>query len=239
MTVPLVRSFHCLADCVGGTPMVRIDSMDPGGKATILAKLEQFNPTGSVKDRAACAMIDAAEKSGRLRPGATIVEATSGNTGIALASLGVQRGYQVVIVMPDSVSLEKVRYIQAFGARVVFTPAVFGMKRAYAESYRLAETIECAFVPDQSKNSANSAAHRRTTGPEIWEGTAGAVDVFLAGVGTGGTLTGVGEFLREKKPEVEIVAVEPAASPVLSGGAPGPHRNRRHWRRLRARHPAP
>lgn len=213
-----------LFDAVGGTPLVRISRIGQGLRADVFAKLERFNPSGSVKDRAAFAMIRAAEESGRLRPGTTITEATSGNTGIAIACVAAARGYEAIIVMPESVSSEKVRHIRAYGAQVVFTPAVFGMKRAFAEAYRIAQKLPNAFVPDQSRNPANPAIHRATTGKELWDSTGGQIDVFVAGVGTGGTITGVAEYVLALKPSVEIVAVEPKSSAVLSGGSPGPHR---------------
>ena len=211
-------------DAIGGTPLMRLTGIVAGLHAELLGKLERFNPTGSVKDRAAFAMIRDAEQRGRLSSDSVIVEATSGNTGIALACMAAARGYRAIIVMPDAVSPDKVRHIRAYGAEVVFTPAVFGMKRAFAEARRIAEKLPNAFVPDQSRNPANPAIHRATTGKEIWDDTGGKVDVFVAGVGTGGTLTGVAECLREKNPRVEIVAVEPSGSPVLSRGMAGPHR---------------
>jgi cysteine synthase A len=219
-----MRIRDALSDKVGSTPLVRIDALMPGLRAEIFGKLECFNPTGSVKDRAALFMIYDAEQTGRLKPGCTIIEATSGNMGIALASLGAQRGYRVIIVMPDSVSPDKIRHIRAYGAEVVFTPAVFGMKRAFAEARRLAVQMPGSFMPDQSKNPANPAAHRATTGKEIWEDTDGHLDVFVAGVGTGGTLSGVADFLHDQNPKIEIVAVEPQGSPVLSRGVAGSHR---------------
>jgi cysteine synthase A len=216
--------YDTVLDIVGRTPLLRLNRIDPSAGALILGKLEKFNPTGSVKDRAVVSMLREAARAGLLKPGAVIVEATSGNTGIALASAAAAGGYKAIIVMPDSKSPAKVQQIRALGAEVVFTPAVFGMKRAFAEARRIAARIPGAFVPDQSCNPANPLGHMTGTAREIWEDTNGRVDAFVAGVGTGGTLTGVGQYLREKKPEVDIIAVEPSGSPVLSGGAPGPHR---------------
>jgi cysteine synthase A len=209
--------------CIGNTPLVRVAEPADSGKTQIFAKLEQFNLTGSVKARAVMAMIAHAERNGQLNEKSTLVEATSGNTGIAIACLAAARGYKAVIVMPDSVSPKKVQHIQAYGANVVFTPAVFGMKRAFADARRIAKDIENSFIPDQSCNPINVEAHRTSTGPEIWEQLGGTVDVFVAGVGTGGTLTGVALFLRERNPRVRIVAVEPRSSPILSSGRSGPH----------------
>jgi cysteine synthase len=219
-----MRVNESLATAIGGTPLVRISALQARPSCELLAKLERQNPTGSVKDRAALAMLEAAEKASALRPGMTIVEGTSGNTGIALAALARAKGYRAILVMPDTISKEKVRQILAYGAQIVFTPGVFGMKRAFAEARRIADSMPDAFVPDQSRNPANPEFHRVTTGPEIWADTGGTVDVCVAGVGTGGTLTGVGEFLKAVKPTVEMVAVEPKGSPVLSGGQRGPHR---------------
>jgi cysteine synthase len=209
---------------VGNTPLACIAR--PGGEmhAAVLAKVEGFNPTGSVKDRVAFAMIRAAEDNGRIAAGSTIVEASSGNTGVALARVASRLGYPAIVVMPTSASRVKVGQIRAYGAEIIHTPAIFGMAYAYAEAYRVAERIPGAFVPDQSRNPVNPAIHSLTTGPEIWASTGGRVDVLVAGVGTGGTITGVAQYLCSQRPDVEIVAVEPSASPVLSGGAPGPHR---------------
>jgi cysteine synthase A len=209
--------------CVGNTPLVPIHrSRHPAG-ARVFAKLEQFNATGSVKARAVLAMIEEGEQTGRLRDGYTIIEATSGNTGIAIACLAAAKGYRAIIVMPDSVSPGKIRHIKAYGAEVFFTPAVFGMKRAFSEAHRLADEMKTAFVPNQACNPMNALAHRRSTGPEILRQANGVVDLFVAGVGTGGTLTGVAQCLREKNVETKIVAVDPDTSPVLSGGRAGPH----------------
>jgi cysteine synthase len=218
-----VKTLEHFFQTVGNTPLVRIGCPDGRIHAEVLAKIESFNPTGSVKDRVALAMINSAEQAGTIQKGWTIVEASSGNTGVAIACLAAARGYSAVIVMPDSASPAKIRQIRDFGAKVVHTPAFFGTRRAYAEAYRVAEQIPNSFVPDQSRNPANPAAHAETTGPEIWEATEGRIDAFVAGVGTGGTITGVAEYLCKQKPEIEIVAVEPSASAVLSGGMPGPH----------------
>lgn len=212
------------SEFIGHTPMLELQMTGFSSSVMIIAKLEQYNPTGSVKDRAAFAMVADAESSGRLTSGSTIIEATSGNTGVALASLGRQRGYRVIIVMPDSISPQKINLIRSYGADIIFTPAVFGMKRAFSEAHRVAAEIPGAFVPDQARNPANPSVHRLTTGQEIIAATDGAVDVFIAGVGTGGTLTGVAQALRARRPDIEIVAVEPSASAVLSGDRAGPHK---------------
>jgi cysteine synthase A len=206
---------------IGGTPLVRLRRISPEGTA-ILAKLESFNPLGSVKDRIAWAMVEAAEGEGFLEPGAAIVEPTSGNTGVGLAFVGRARGYRVILVMPDTMSVERRDLFAALGAELVLTPGEGGMAAAVARAREISEA-EAAVMLDQFSNPANPDVHRRTTGPEIWDDTGGAVDIVVIGVGTGGTLTGVGEFLKERKPSVSVVAVEPAGSPVLSGGEPGPH----------------
>ena len=206
---------------IGRTPLLELKSDGPG--ARILAKLECFNPGGSAKDRAAKAMLDDAEKRGFLKPGAVIIEPTSGNTGIGLALVGSLRGYRAIIVMPDSMSIERQKLMKAYGAEVVLTPGSLGMAGAIAKAEEMAASIPGSFIPGQFVNPANAQAHYNTTGPEIWEDTEGQVDIFVAGVGTGGTITGVGRYLKEKNPGVRIVAVEPAASPILSGGQAGPH----------------
>ena len=210
---------------IGRTPLLELTNLEKEEnlKARVLAKLEYFNPAGSAKDRVALSMIDDAEARGILKPGSTIIEPTSGNTGIGLASVAAARGYHCIIVMPDSMSMERQILMGAYGAELVLTPGKDGMTGAIAKAEELAKQIPGSFIPDQFGNPANSKAHYRTTGPEIWEDTDGAVDIFVAGVGTGGTITGTGEYLKEKKPQVRVVAVEPADSPLLSGGKAGPH----------------
>ncbi len=210
---------------IGGTPLLELSRLEreEGLEARILAKLECFNPAGSTKDRAARAMLDDAEARGLLRPGSVVIEPTSGNTGIGLASVAAARGYRVIIVMPETMSMERRLLMKAYGAELVLTEGAEGMKGAIARVEELAAEIPGSFIPGQFVNPANPAAHRASTGPEIWEDTGGKVDIFVAGVGTGGTITGVGQYLKEKNPEVKIVAVEPQDSPVLGGGCPGPH----------------
>ena len=210
---------------IGGTPLLELSRLEreEGLEARILAKLECFNPAGSTKDRAARAMLDDAEARGLLRPGSVVIEPTSGNTGIGLASVAAARGYRVIIVMPETMSMERRLLMKAYGAELVLTEGAEGMKGAIAWAEELAAEIPGSFIPGQFVNPANPAAHRASTGPEIWEDTGGKVDIFVAGVGTGGTITGVGQYLKEKNPAVKIVAVEPQDSPVLGGGCPGPH----------------
>ncbi|MEL4859848.1 cysteine synthase A [Pseudoflavonifractor phocaeensis] len=211
-----------LTDLIGNTPLLRLERFAPGGG--VLAKLECMNPLSSAKDRAALYMIDEAERAGKLAPGGVIVEPTSGNTGVGLAYIGALRGYRVILTMPESMSVERRNLLSALGAELVLTPAAAGMSGAVAEAERLAAALPGAWIPDQFGNPANPKAHYETTGPEIWRDTDGAVDVLVAGVGTGGTLIGAGRYLKERKPGVRVVAVEPAESPLLSGGAAGSHK---------------
>ena len=219
------RIYETADQLIGGTPLLALTHIEKelGLKARILAKLEYFNPAGSVKDRVAKAMIETAEKDGRLRPGSVIIEPTSGNTGIGLASVAAARGYRIIIVMPETMSVERRQILKAYGAELVLTEGAKGMKGAIAEAERLEKEIEGGIVMGQFVNPANPQAHFDTTGPEIFEDTDGEVDIFVAGVGTGGTVTGVGRYLKSRKPEVKVVAVEPASSPVLSQGHGGAH----------------
>lgn len=210
-----------LQQAVGHTPLAEISLLNPG-PGRVWAKLEMFNPY-SVKDRAALYMLNAAEKEGRLAPGGTIVEPTSGNTGIALAFLAAARGYKIILTMPESMSAERVKLLKALGAQIVLTPKAKGMKGSVAAALKILDDTPGSFMPGQFDNPNNALAHEKTTGPEIWEDLDGKVDAFVAGVGTGGTITGVGHFLKQQKPNVTIIAVEPADSPILSGGKPGPH----------------
>ena len=211
---------------IGGTPLVEAVNIEKalGLEATILMKLEYFNPAGSVKDRAAKEMIEDAENRGILKPGAVIIEPTSGNTGIGLAAIAAVKGYRTILTMPETMSVERRNMLKAYGAEVVLTDGAKGMTGAIEKADALAAEMENSFIPGQFVNPANAAAHRKTTGPEIWKDTDGNVDIFVAGVGTGGTITGTGEYLKSQNPEVKIVAVEPAASPVLSEGTGGPHK---------------
>ena len=221
----MAKIYQSAEELIGRTPLLELKHIQEaeGLQATILAKLEYFNPAGSVKDRVAKAMIEDAEARGALKPGSVIIEPTSGNTGIGLAMVGTVKGYRVIIVMPDSMSEERRRIIRAYGAELVLTEGAKGMKGAIARAEELAAEIPGSFIPMQFENPANPAAHRAATGPEIEADTDGTVDVFVAGVGTGGTITGTGEYLKAHIPGVKVVAVEPDASPVLSGGKPGPH----------------
>ena len=218
--------YQRITDLIGGTPLLELGNYERknGLEARLLAKLEYFNPAGSIKDRIARAMLDDAEEKGVLKPGAVIIEPTSGNTGIGLAAVGASRGYRVILTMPETMSVERRNLLKAYGAELVLTDGSKGMKGAIAKAQELAEATPGSFIPGQFTNPANPEVHRRTTGPEIWADTEGRVDIFVAGVGTGGTITGVGEYLKSQNPNVKIVAVEPAGSPVLSQGKSGPHK---------------
>ena len=222
----MAKIFACASDLIGGTPLIALDAICKahGLNARILAKLECMNPAGSVKDRAARNMIVEAERTGRLQPGGTIIEPTSGNTGIGLASVGVPRGYRVILTMPETMSLERRRLISAYGAEIVLTPGAKGMQGAVDRAQELHEEITGSILAGQFDNAANPTAHYKSTGPEIWEDTDGQIDVFVAGIGTGGTISGAGKYLKEKNPNLHIVAVEPADSPLLSTGKAGPHK---------------
>lgn len=220
------KIYKSAADLIGNTPLVEVGHIEEkfGLKARVLVKLEYFNATGSVKDRVAKAMIEDAEGKGILKPGATIIEPTSGNTGIGLAAIATAKGYRTIIVLPETMSVERRNIIKAYGAEIVLTPGYKGMTGAIAKAEELKNEIEGSMIAGQFVNPANPDVHRRTTGPEIWNDTDGEVDAFVAGVGTGGTITGVGEYLKSKNDKIEIIAVEPATSPVLSQGKPGPHK---------------
>ncbi len=220
-----MKIYQSVTELIGRTPLLEVKNIEreKGLKAKVLVKLEYFNPAGSVKDRAALSMIEEAERTGRIQSGATIIEPTSGNTGIGLASVAASRGYKAVFVMPETMSIERRKLLLGYGAKIVLTEGAKGMKGAIEKAAELEKETGNAVVLGQFVNPANPDAHYRTTGPEIWEDTEGAVDIFIAGAGTGGTVTGVGRYLKEKRPEVRVIAVEPAASPVLSGGEPGPH----------------
>lgn len=221
-----MRTFDKITDLIGGTPILKLNNYIALNElpANIYAKLEYFNPAGSVKDRIAKAMIDDAEAKGALKPGAVIIEPTSGNTGIGLAAVAASKGYRIILTMPETMSVERRNLLKAYGAELVLTDGAKGMKGAIAKAEELAQQIEGGFIPSQFTNSANPTAHFNTTGPEIWEDTDGKVDIFVAGVGTGGTVSGVGKYLTSKNPNVKVVAVEPAGSPVLSKGVAGPHK---------------
>lgn len=222
----MAKIFNNLTELVGSTPLLEVRNIEDtlGLKAKVIVKLEYFNPGGSVKDRIALAMIEAAEKAGDFKPGAVIIEPTSGNTGIGLAWVASVKGYKLILTMPETMSVERRNILKAYGAELVLTDGAKGMKGAIAKAEELAEEIPDSFLAGQFVNPANPAMHRRTTGPEIWQDTSGEVDLFVAGVGTGGTLTGVGEYLKSRKPDVKVVAMEPADSPVLSEGRSGAHK---------------
>ena len=221
-----MRVYRKITDLIGGTPLFELTNYEKANElnAKIYAKLEYFNPAGSVKDRIAKAMLDDAEEKGLLKPGAVIIEPTSGNTGIGLASVAASRGYKVILTMPETMSVERRNLLKAYGAELVLTEGAKGMPGAIAKAKELAEQIPNSYIPSQFTNPANPAVHLKTTGPEIWADTDGKVDIFVAGVGTGGTLSGVGAYLKSQNPNVKVVAVEPASSPVLSGGKAGPHK---------------
>ena len=221
-----MRTYERITDLIGGTPLLKLNAYidDEAPEATVLGKLEYFNPAGSVKDRIAKRMIDDAEAAGVLKPGAVIIEPTSGNTGIGLASVAASRGYKIILTMPETMSVERRNLLKAYGAELVLTDGAKGMKGAIEKADELAAQTPGSFIPSQFTNPSNPKAHIATTGPEIWDDTEGKVDIFVAGVGTGGTLSGVGEYLKSKNPNVKVVAVEPAGSPVLSKGVAGPHK---------------
>ena len=221
-----MRVYRNITDLIGGTPLLELTNYEKANElnAKIYAKLEYFNPAGSVKDRIAKAMLDDAEEKGLLKPGAVIIEPTSGNTGIGLASVAASRGYKVILTMPETMSVERRNLLKAYGAVLVLTEGAKGMAGAIAKAKELAEQTPNSYIPSQFTNPANPAVHLKTTGPEIWADTDGKVDIFVAGVGTGGTLSGVGAYLKSQNPNVKVVAVEPATSPVLSGGKAGPHK---------------
>lgn len=221
-----MKVYEKITDLIGGTPLLKLTNYNEQKnlEATIYGKLEYFNPAGSVKDRIAKAMIDDAEEKGLLKPDSVIIEPTSGNTGIGLAAVAASRGYKIILTMPETMSVERRNLLKAYGAELVLTEGAKGMKGAIAKAQELADQTPNSFIPSQFTNTANPAVHKATTGPEIWKDTDGKVDIFVAGVGTGGTVSGVGEYLKSQNPNIKVVAVEPAGSPVLSKGTPGPHK---------------
>ena len=220
----MARTYANITEAFGNTPLVRLNRVTEDAAAEVYAKLEFYNPAGSVKDRIGIAIIDAAEQSGELKPGGTIVEGTSGNTGIALAFVGAARGYRVVLTMPETMSIERRKLLAAYGAEIVLTEGPLGMKGAVAKAEEIAANTPGAILANQFGNAANPAVHRATTGPEIWADTDGQIDIFVAGIGTGGTITGAGGFLKEQNPDVKVIAVEPIDSPLLTEGTAGPHK---------------
>jgi len=221
---PMAKILNSIVEATGQTPLVKLNRLDEGLPGNVAVKLEFYNPAGSVKDRIGRAIIDAAEKSGALKPGGTIVEGTSGNTGIALAMVGAARGYRVILTMPETMSAERRVLLRAYGAQIVLTPGTEGMRGAVEKAKEIVATTENAILASQFSNEANPAIHYNTTGPEIWEATDGKVDIFVAGIGTGGTISGAGKYLKEQNPNVKVVAVEPKDSPLLSEGRVGPHK---------------
>ncbi|HEU5222712.1 MAG TPA: cysteine synthase A [Candidatus Lumbricidophila sp.] len=220
----MAKVYNDITETFGRTPLVRLNSVTDGAGATVLAKLEFYNPSASVKDRLGVGIVDAAEASGALQPGGTIVEGTSGNTGIALAMIGAARGYKVILAMPETMSKERRALLKAYGAELVLTPGGEGMRGAVQRAEQIAAETPGAVLARQFENQANVEIHRKTTGPEVWEDTDGGVDIFISGIGTGGTISGTGQYLKARNPDVQIIAVEPAESPILNGGTPGPHK---------------